>query len=75
MDDGLLLRVAERAKAYRDSYKLKDKNPEDTHRERILLFLALDELEGRNGACKRAEPRRGVEEGSGAGPADDRPPS
>jgi hypothetical protein len=71
--DETLRKVVERAKAYKASYLLKDKDTKI--RERILLFMALDELEERHGASKRVEPGRGVEEGSGTGAAHDQPPS
>lgn len=75
MDEGALRRVFECAKAYRESYLLKDKAQDDINRARMLLFLALDALDGGNGARTRAEPRRSVEEGAGAVPAADVAPS
>lgn len=75
MDDGVLCRVVECAKAYRESYRIKDKSHDDIKRARMVLFLMLDELEGGDSARTRVEPGRSVEEGTGTGPPVDVPSS
>lgn len=67
MDEGVLRKIVECAKSYRDLYRMRGRNQDDINRARMVLFLALDELEGERSANTRVEPGRSIEEGAGVG--------
>ena len=70
MTDGQKDEIVALAFEYMRTHKMKDRNAQSISRQRILLFLALEQAE-----AAPSEPRRDPEESTVARPSDDGSPS